>query len=111
MTSQDIEVLRFLNNEAVQLKLTSATQLSEIKASEYDIIFYVGEHSTLVNLPSNSSATSVELGTGASQVGRAVSLTPAGLLLSSMLQQRLASPTSPAAMRLPSQSQDTHTVG
>ena len=38
----DDESVKFLNDETVKTKLANAKRLTEVKADDYDAIFYVG---------------------------------------------------------------------
>ena len=42
--------VKFLEDATVKQKLANAKKLSEVKASDYDAIFYVGGHGPVIDL-------------------------------------------------------------
>lgn len=46
----DDESVKFLNDETVKTKLANAKRLTEVKADDYDAIFYVGGHGPVIDL-------------------------------------------------------------
>ena len=45
------DVPKFLENPAVQAKLATTKRLSEVKAADYDAVFYIGGHGPVLDLP------------------------------------------------------------
>ncbi|KAI1786694.1 class I glutamine amidotransferase-like protein [Ganoderma leucocontextum] len=45
------DVPKFLENPAVQAKLAAAKRLADVKAADYDAIFYIGGHGPVIDLP------------------------------------------------------------
>ena len=50
---KDDEGQRFLKDETVAKKFASCKKLSEVDASQYDAIFYVGGHGPVIDLASD----------------------------------------------------------
>ena len=50
---KDEESVRFLNDETVKAKLAGATRLADVRAEDYDAIFYVGGHGPVLDLASD----------------------------------------------------------
>jgi len=50
MFKDDEESARFLKDDVVKEKLNTALKLSDVKASDYDAIFYVGGHGPVIDL-------------------------------------------------------------
>jgi hypothetical protein len=50
MAQDDPVSLEFLKDETVKAKLENAKKLSDVKASDYDAVFYVGGHGPLFDL-------------------------------------------------------------
>jgi len=49
----DDESVKFLNDITVKTKLENAKHLSDVKAEDYDAIFYVGGHGPVIDLPTD----------------------------------------------------------
>jgi putative intracellular protease/amidase len=47
---QDDDSVKFLKDEEVAHKLANAKKLSDVKASDYDAIFYPGGHGPVIDL-------------------------------------------------------------
>jgi putative intracellular protease/amidase len=54
MFAEDKESIQFLNDETVKSKLSNAKKLSDVKAEDYDAIFYVGGQGPVIDLPEDS---------------------------------------------------------
>lgn len=50
---KDDESQRFLRDETVTKKFASCKKLSEVDASQYDAVFYVGGHGPVIDLASD----------------------------------------------------------
>ncbi|KAM5540343.1 hypothetical protein V8D89_005801 [Ganoderma adspersum] len=49
------DVPKFLENPTVQGKLASAKRLADVKAADYDAIFYIGGHGPVLDLPQDQA--------------------------------------------------------
>ena len=68
---KDDQSVAFLSDETVKQKLAAAKKLSDVNASEYDAIFYVGGHGPVIDLASDP--VNVKLASQFWQAGKVVS--------------------------------------
>jgi putative intracellular protease/amidase len=54
MFAEDKESQQFLKDQTVKDKLASAKVLADIRASDYDAVFYVGGHGPVLDLAEDS---------------------------------------------------------
>ncbi|KAK7470711.1 hypothetical protein VKT23_002133 [Stygiomarasmius scandens] len=71
MFAEDKESTQFLNDETVKAKFASAKKLSDVKAEDYDAIFYVGGHGPVIDLATDP--VNIKLGSEFYQAGKITS--------------------------------------
>ncbi|THV08614.1 ThiJ/PfpI [Dendrothele bispora CBS 962.96] len=71
MFAEDKESVAFLNDETAKAKFASAKKLSDVKAEDYDAIFYVGGHGPVIDLASDP--VNIKLGSQFYQAGKVIS--------------------------------------
>jgi putative intracellular protease/amidase len=51
MFAEDKDSVQFLKDDTVKSKLSNAKKLADVKAEDYDAIFYVGGQGPVIDLP------------------------------------------------------------